>query len=194
MRRRRGEIPPAGEVLKALPKPERPGRQRLPEPRPRARRQRLPPPRTPWPLTSPVRPSGIASAVRSTLKASSRRSNEQCSSRAPPSGCPPSSTPLRPVSAHGARPDIAASWLSFSRWDVDACPVTGGAGTHVRAQIPRLPVTGPRRATAGTTMGACSGCDLPSHRTRAPLPGSLMLAAAGWSPGGCRPGGTRRTT
>jgi hypothetical protein len=43
MRRRRGEIPPAGEVLKALPKPERPGRQRLP--------------RTASPCTTPTAPA-----------------------------------------------------------------------------------------------------------------------------------------
>jgi hypothetical protein len=38
---RRGEVPPAGEALKAFLEPERPGRQRLLEPRAMTQRQRL---------------------------------------------------------------------------------------------------------------------------------------------------------
>jgi hypothetical protein len=41
MSARRGEVPPAGEALKTFLEPERPGRQRILEPRAMARRQRL---------------------------------------------------------------------------------------------------------------------------------------------------------
>ena len=67
MGRCRGEVPPASEALKALPEPERAGRQRLLEPPATARRQRLTLPGTHGGLEISANRSPAASAATAIL-------------------------------------------------------------------------------------------------------------------------------